>query len=139
MEKILVAIDGRCGAWAALSHACSLAKRMDVDLNVLLVNPPGVGKKQDSPGKPELAVRMRLDLLLETAKAEGLVINYFVTEGPYEDEVILFANTHKIALLVYEACGGCGRGAARQSIALQALRHRLRCRVEVVAPIGGTS
>ncbi|MDD2464453.1 MAG: universal stress protein [Desulfobulbus sp.] len=135
MEKILVAIDARRGAWAALSHACSLAKRIQVDLNVLLVNPQTSGRGGAVHGELEQVVRTRLELLLETAKAEGITINYFMTEGAYEDEVINFVNHHKIALLVYETRGRDARSTAKDAVALRALRHRLKCKMEVVAPI----
>lgn len=135
MEKILVAIDARRGAWAALSHACSLAKRMEVELNVLLISPRISGQGRGECGEPEPAVRKRLELLLETAKAEGITINYFLTEGAYEDEVINFVNHHKIALLVYETRGRDARSAATDAVALRALRHRLTCKMEVVAPM----
>ncbi|MGD9947305.1 MAG: universal stress protein [Desulfobulbus sp.] len=139
MEKILVAIDARRGAWAALSHACSLAKRIEVDLNVLLVNPQTRGGGKTVRGELEQVVRKRLELLLETAKGEGITINYFMTEGSYEDEVINFVNHHKIALLVYETRGRDARSAAKDAVALRALRHRLTCKMEVVAPIRITS
>ena len=135
MEKILVAIDARYGAWAALSHACSLGKRMDVDLNVLLINPQNQGTGKAGGCDPEPAVKIRLELLVEAAKAEGITINYFMTEGSYEDEVIHFVNHHKITLLVCETRGGDARSAAKEAVALRALCHRLHCRMEVVAPI----
>lgn len=134
MEKILVAIDARYGAWAALSHACSLAKRMAVELNVLVITPLSerVGVLRI---ERDLAVKKRLLLLLETAQGEGITINYFMTEGSYEDAVIDFVNHHKIALLVHETRGRDARSAAREAVVLRALRHRLHCTVEVVAPI----
>lgn len=135
MEKILVAIDGRHGAWAALSHACSLAKRVQVDLNVLLVAPPSPGKGDDRDDGIGQAIRKRLELLLETAKSEGIAINYFITEGQYEEEVINFVTQHKVALLIHEAREREARLAAREVAALRALRHRLMCTMEIVAPI----
>nr|WP_321464420.1 universal stress protein [uncultured Desulfobulbus sp.] len=135
MEKILVAIDARHGAWAALSHACSLAKRMEVELNVLLITPLSTGRTGALQNELDSVVKKRLQLLLETAKTEGITVNYFMTEGSYEDEVIDFVNHHKIALLVHETRGKDARSAAKEAIALRALRHRLHCKVEVVAPI----
>ena len=133
MERILVAIDTRHGAWAALSHACFLARRMDVELYVLLVNPlPGEGKTS-SGNVLESTVKKRLSLLLETAKAQGISINYFVTEGTYEDEVIQFVKHYRIGLLVFETKGSETRMTAKEATLLGTLRHRLRCKIEVVA------
>lgn len=134
MEKILVAIDGRFGAWAALSHACSLAKRMQVELNVLLVQAP-ISACGSADAELAETVRKRLELLLAGAKTEGLVIHYYMTEGGYEDEVIDFVTHHRITLVVYETRGKDARAAAKDAVALRALRHRLTCRMEVVAPI----
>jgi len=135
MDKILVAIDGRRGAWEALSHACALSKRIHVDLNVLLVIPPPRGKRAAAETEAEEAVRKRLALLVEAAKAEGVTINYFMTEGQYEDEVINFVNHHKTALLVLETIDGDARSAGKDSASLRTLRHRLTCKMEVVAPM----
>lgn len=135
MEKVLVAIDGGRGAWAALSHACSLAKRIRIELNVLLIQPRPGGTRQDIPKATLDAVKHRLTLHLQTAKAEGIAINYFMTEGEYEEEVVNFVQQHKIALLVYETLGRDAREVAKDAVALRALRHRLNCKMEVVAPI----
>jgi len=135
MEKILVAIDSRCGAWAALAHACSLAKRIEVELNVLLITPRSAGKGEDVRDAVGESVRKRLELHLANAKAEGIVVNYYMTEGTYGEEVINFVNHHKIALLVHETRGRDARSAARDAVALRALRHRLTCKMEVVAPV----
>lgn len=135
MEKILVAIDSRRGAWAALAHACSLAKRIQVEVNVLLITPKSAGKGQGGQGGNADSVRKRLDLQLASAKAEGIGISFFITEGAYEEEVIDFVNHHKIVLLVHEARGKDARSAARDAAVLRALRHRLSCKMEVVAPM----
>ena len=139
MEKVLVAIDNRSGAWGALAHACSLAKRMRVELNVLLIYPRAAGAETGRSDAHGESVRKRLELQLARAQAEGITINYFMTEGPYVEEVIHFVNHHKIALLVHETGGKDARSAARKAVALRALRHRLTCTMEVVAPIKTTA
>ena len=63
MEKILVAIDSKHGAWEALSHACSLAKRIDAMLNILLVVPLNRQKMLCSEKEVEEAIKKRLELL----------------------------------------------------------------------------
>jgi nucleotide-binding universal stress UspA family protein len=93
MENILVAIDGKHGAWEALSRACSLARRVHVQLSVLLVIPSPTRNLSYSDAQLEATVRERLELLLEAIKAEGIRINYFVTEGVYEEEVMPLCTT----------------------------------------------
>jgi nucleotide-binding universal stress UspA family protein len=135
MKKILVAIDGGNAAWEALSHACSLAKRIDVQLNVLLVNPPDRKYLPRSEIEVKNEIRKKLGLLIEAAKAEGIKVNYYISEGNYEDEVISFINNNKITLLVYETLEGDMRPAIKESTAaLRSLRHRVACTIEVVAP-----
>ncbi|MFH0782847.1 MAG: universal stress protein [Pseudomonadota bacterium] len=133
MEKILVAVDGKRGVWEALSHACSLAKRIAVKLNILLVVGPGIEKMSHNEREREKQIKVKLELLIEAAKAQGIQINYFITEGIYEDEVIHFVNHNKISLLVYDANDGDTRAANSDLVFLRSLRHRIACRVEVVS------
>lgn len=134
MENILVAIDGKHAAWEALSRACSLALRVQVQLSVLLVCPSPAQALSHAELQLETTVRERLELLLEAMKAEGVRINYFVTEGVYEEEVIAFVHNNRVTLLVYEATDGDARCADRDSLSLRSIRHRIACRMEVVAP-----
>jgi nucleotide-binding universal stress UspA family protein len=140
MEKILVAINGREEAWEALSHACSLAGRIHAQLSLLLVQTP-------EPALPPYEIeetgefRKRLALKIEAAKAEGIAINFFITEGNYEDEVIGFINANRISLFIFETRGSNGardrkkRAADKEPAAvLGRLRHKIPCRMEVVVP-----
>jgi len=135
MEKILVAINGRHGAWEAVSHAFSLAKRVSVQLNLLLVMAPGSTRgRSQAEVNAELEVKRRIDLLIESALAEGLQVNYFIAEGNFEEEVVNFINCNKITLLVHEAPIDNGRSASKNSTSLRNLRHRISCKIEVVVP-----
>ncbi|TKB28529.1 universal stress protein [Desulfopila sp. IMCC35006] len=132
MEKILVAINSRHGAWEALSHACSLAKRIDATLNVLLVVPLNRGRISCHAQEVEEAIRKKLELLIEAAKAEGVQINYFITEGEYAQEVISFVNNNKISLLIHEADDKKARSADKELVFVRSLRHKISCTVEIV-------
>lgn len=134
MEKILVAIDGKHGAWDALSHACFLAKRINIELNVLLVTPKSDQQRSHSETKAEDELRRSMALHVEAAKADGIMINYFIAEGDYEDEVINFVNQNRITLLMHETQDGDGRSGGRKTSSLRTLRHRVACRMEIVAP-----
>ncbi len=134
MENVLVAIDGKHEAWDAFSRACALSRRLQVQVNVLLVRAPQDRALSHSETEMEQALRQRLELLMEAAKAEGVRINYFITEGVYYEEVIAFANTNKVTLLIYEITDGETRNPERESATLRAIRHRIVCRVESVSP-----
>ncbi|MEZ0575789.1 universal stress protein [Halodesulfovibrio aestuarii] len=137
MESILVAIDGKHGAWGALSRACALAKRMDVKLNVLLVVPPVERALSRAEQQVEEDVRVRLGLNIEAAKSEGICINYFLAEGSYDNEVIEFINNNKISLLVHEIPEEDARSPERYYSTLHSIRHRVSCRVEILVPKKG--
>jgi K+-sensing histidine kinase KdpD len=134
MEHVLVGIDGQHDAWEAFARACLLAKRIDAKLHVLLVlSPSGEGLPHGDPER-EATVRQRLELLVEAAKSDGIQINYFITEGHYEDEIIRFVNHYRITLLVYQPPDGDIKSAEKGSGSLPAIRHRISCKVELVAP-----
>jgi nucleotide-binding universal stress UspA family protein len=132
MERILVCMDGTHGAWEALSRSIALAGRIDARISVLRVLPlpPSAG----GAAKAEEAVRDRLELRIEAAKAEGVRIQHFVAEGAFEEEVIRFVEHDRTTLLVVEASDGEGRSQDAESTWLQRVRHRVSCRVEVVSP-----
>jgi len=132
MEKILVAIDSRRTSWEAVYHACSLAKRIHVQLNVLMVLP--TGPQQGFDIEAESGKRRRIELLVESAKAEGVTVNFFIAEGSYEDEVISFINRNNITMLVLQQDDGSGPNTSRELTTLRSLQHRITCKMEIVAP-----
>jgi nucleotide-binding universal stress UspA family protein len=134
MERILVGIDGQHSAWEALARAFALAKRIGAHLHVLLVRPTGEKGRADLDAQNETSLRKHLELRIEAAKAQGVQVEYYITEGGYEDEVVRFVNHNRITLLVYELRDGEHKSNERGSGALKAIRHRISCKVEVVAP-----
>lgn len=130
MERILIGTSPRHGAFAALPRAISLAKRIKATVYVLFVSPDG-----SPPAGDENYGRLRL--MVQQARQDGVGIEYFVTEGGYEEEVIRFARDRKITLLVSESADGEGRAAERDSQqSLQRILHGVSCRVELVSPRG---
>ncbi|MDY0040894.1 MAG: universal stress protein [Desulforhabdus sp.] len=134
MERILVSMSSRQGAWEAWSRAISLAKRIDAKVYALLVQPPHAPGRGGRREHEEAGVQKRLELLIELAKSEGIPIDYFISDGKFEDEVVQFADLNKITLLVAEFPDGDHRHPAREEVAIHKIRHRVRCRVELVSP-----
>ncbi len=126
MERILVSMDTRNGAWEAWRRAIMLAKRIDARVYALLVLPPDGNQAGHSGEKNESAIRTRLELLIELAQTEGVRVDYFISEGSYEDELIRFIDNNKITLLVVEVPDGESR--------IRKILHRIACRVELVSP-----
>jgi nucleotide-binding universal stress UspA family protein len=134
MERILVCVDARHGAWEAWARAISLAKRIDAKVYALLVLPLGGTEIGTTDTTTDRSVRERLELLIELAKSDGIPIDYFISEGSYEEEVIRFANQHKITLIVAEPPRGDNRHSDREFASFEKIRHRIRCRAELVSP-----
>lgn len=133
MERILVSMSSQCGAWGAWSRAISLAGRIDARLYALLLAPPsektaGAAGDNSSAG----GVRKRLELLIELAKSKGVQVDYFMSEGNYEEEVIRFVEQNRITLLVAESAEEENANSERDLARIRRIRHRLSCRVEVV-------
>lgn len=133
MERILVSLDGQHAAWEALARAVSLATRIEARVFVLLVTPPEGDAVGPAEADIRAALRRRLEMAIEAAKAKGIAIDFFMTEGAYEEEVIRFIENHKITLLVADGGEGAGRRQPRDA-ALDWILHRATCRVELVTP-----
>jgi K+-sensing histidine kinase KdpD len=132
MERVLVSMNSRQGAWEALSRAISLAQRIDARIYALLVLPQAtpIGSMAE---RHAAGIRERLELLIEAAKSENIHIDYFISEGKYEEEVIRFIDQNKITLLVVESPEGENRANDRESHIIDSLRHRTTCRMEVIS------
>jgi K+-sensing histidine kinase KdpD len=131
MERILVSMNCLNGSWGALSRAVSLARRIDAKLYALLVLPPH-DKGEENP--PSCGTRERLELLIEVAKSEGSRIDYFISEGDYEEEVIRFVQQNRITLVIAESPDGDDPHSERDLAKIRKIQHRIACRVELVSP-----
>jgi nucleotide-binding universal stress UspA family protein len=133
MERILVGMDPvSASLWAGL-HALSLAKRINASVCFLFVldpeTPSDTGKMHKNP---EVEVKKRVGQFAEQAQAEKIVVDYYVTEGNYENELIRLIQEKRITLLVLGAPSGRGVATVRFSTFLERIRHRVNCRIEVV-------
>jgi hypothetical protein len=90
----------------------------------------GTAEKHSTSG----GVRERLELLIELAKSEGVRVDYFISEGGYEEEVIRFIDQNRITLLVAESPGEANYNSEREFAQISRIRHRIACRVELVSP-----
>lgn len=134
MERILVGMSSCRGSWEAWSRAISLAKRIDAKVYALLVAPGAMQAPGEIAARGSPTVRQRLELQIELAKAEGIRIEYFISEGRYEDEVIRFIHHNQITLLIVEYPDGECRNPDRGLSAIRGIMHRITCRVELVSP-----
>jgi len=111
-----------------------LAKRIEARVYALLVLPGAVPTGGEAIGKDLSNIRQRFELLIEMAKSEGIAVEYFVSEGNYEEEVIRFVEHNRITLLVAEASDGENRCTERGARGIRKILHRITCKVELVSP-----
>lgn len=124
MERILVGLDCRDTDLGPGIHAVNLAKRIKAKVFFLFVKGP------DSCDQ-ELADR--LESLIGHARSEGLAVEYFVSEGPFEGETIRFIHQNAIDLLVVGQPGSGGEAAQKEfRRTLENIRLRVDCHIEVV-------
>jgi len=131
MERILVGVGPHTRhLWAAV-HALGLAKRMNARVSVLLVQEPS--QEED---RRRSSYRQSLESFIDQARAEGLAVEYYLSQGDYVDELVRFVEEHRITLLVVDQ-PGTRRGASPDSGSLiDNIRHRVDCRIEVVQETG---
>ena len=84
--------------------------------------------------KLHAAIRERLELLIETAKSEGAQIDYFISEGNYEEEVIRFVEQNRITLVIADSPDEENPHSERDLAQIRKIQHRIACRVELVSP-----
>ena len=133
MERILVGLDVRQSNLEGVHRAIQLAARIDAKVSVLLVS------SLVSPSAPqeilqefENAVRKRLELLIEKGRADGVEVEFYMTQGNYREEVVRFTQQNPITLLVL-ALPKTGQQAVDEFHEwLAGMRHRINCRIELV-------
>lgn len=133
MERILVAMDTMRTHLFAGIHALHLARRINAKVLFLLVFPVERTHPEESAKKSnESAVKKRVDAVIEEARADGIMVDYYITYGDFESELVSFIHDNNITLLVVEC--PVVRGVAGETCRdlIDKLRHRINCRIEVV-------
>jgi nucleotide-binding universal stress UspA family protein len=137
MERILVIMNDRHYPWEALGRAMSLAKRIGARVYILKIFPKGSHVLKVVDQDLRTTAGTRFENMIQTARAEQTGIEYFVTEGDFEEEVIRFVEQNKISILVVETGGLDGKDPEHPGKALGPLKeilYRISCRVELVSP-----
>ncbi len=130
MERILVSMEAHRVAWEALSRAFSLAERTGTGVSVLLVYSDQAQAHRLM--KEEHPVREKLELIIRNLKPENISPAIYMAEGPYEEEVIRFVEEYGITHLIVEFFEENPKADARSSKSINRIRHRVKCRMEVV-------
>jgi nucleotide-binding universal stress UspA family protein len=133
MEKILVGLyPGKTSLWAAI-HALNLSKRINARLYFLLVINPEVKKSDQSLVRQvEATIRSDLESLIEEGISDGIPVDYYITTGQYENELVKFVKENKITMLVVGSPTPQDGSFEDFEDLLEKVRHRIDCRIEVV-------
>ena len=133
MEKILVGLyPGKTSLWAAV-HALNLSKRINARIYLLLVlDPESKGTEESLVRKVEASMKSNLESLIEKGISDGIRVNYYISYGQYDNELVKFVKQNKITMLVVGSPtpqDGCFEDFEDL---LEKIRHRINCRIEVV-------
>jgi nucleotide-binding universal stress UspA family protein len=133
MERILVGMaPGRTSLWAGV-YALNLAKRIQAKVYFLLVIDPAAKKIKSADSKNADAFEKdHLESLIEEGLSEGILVDYYVAYGQYEDELVNFIRDNHISILVVGSPADPKAAAGNYKNFLEKLRHRVDCRIEVV-------
>lgn len=130
MERILAAIHSSdISLWSGV-HALNLAKRIGARVSFLVVIEPPGRSTDDSGEGLEASLKEKIQSLIEEGRSEGIPVDYFLTYGDYETELIRFSQENRVTLVVVEPPRG--KPTDRFSSMLEKIRHRINCRIEVV-------
>ena len=133
MEKILVGLHpGKTSLWAAV-HALNLSKRINARIYFLLViDPAAKGLDESLVRQVETSMKSNLESLIEEGISDGIPVDYYITYGQYDNELVKFVKENKITMLVLGApAPQDGRFEEFEDL-LEKIRHRIDCRMEVV-------
>lgn len=129
MERILVSLDSMDPGLGAGLHAINLAKRIQAQVYVLSVS----GRAAGAGDGPASGGGGPIDLLIDQARREGLAVNYYMADGPFESETVKLIQEKGITILVVGPPSKGGETAMREFRgALDNIRLRVDCHIEVV-------
>lgn len=133
MEKILVGLyPGKTSLWAAV-HALNLSKRINARLFFLLViDHEAKGSDQSLMHQAKASMKSNLETLIEEGISNGTPVNYYITYGQYDNELVKFVKENKITMLVVGSPTPRDERFDDFEDLLEKIRHRIDCRVEVV-------
>lgn len=137
MERILVIIHNQHYSWEAMGRAVSLAKRINARVFVLKIFSPDEKETGVVEQDMKTSAGHRLENMIQAARADSVRIEYFVTEGDFEEEVIRFVEHNRISILVVEPGSWETKSPENPEKGLgpfQEILYRISCRVEMVSP-----
>ena len=133
MERILVGLDlEKTSLWAAV-HALNLAKRIQARVYFLLViDPAAKGSEGSLMRQVEASMKASLESLIKEGIADGIPVDYYISYGQYDNELVKFVKENRITMLVVGSPTPQDGHLEDFDDLLEKIRHRIDCRIEVV-------
>ena len=133
MEKILVGLDlEKTSLWAAV-HALNLAKRIQARVFILLViNPVAKGSEESLMRQIEASMKASLESLIKEGISDGIPVDYYISYGQYDNELVKFVKENRITMLVVGSPTPQDGHLEDFDDLLEKIRHRIDCRIEIV-------
>lgn len=126
IRTILIPVDGSACSDEALKHASSLAKATGAKLEILRVSTVPPGYEHGVPVYSEAAAQLALDReeLRSIPVVEGLTFEKHHRLGDPGDEIVSFAKSHPVDLIIMGTHGRTGWGRlVYGSVAEKVIRH----------------
>ena len=77
-------------------------------------------------------MKSSLESLIEEGISDGIQVDYYITYGQYDNELVKFVKENKITMLVVGSPTSQDRRLGDFDDLLEKIRHRIDCRIEVV-------
>ena len=110
-RDILLATDGSDGAQRATEHALELATRLDATLHVVSVaeeGPHSSSKRDEMRADEEGEAARAVEEVERIARDEGIDVTTSVLEGVPQEEIVAFAETNPVDMIVVGTVGRTG-------------------------------
>lgn len=145
IKRILLPTDFSVYSAAATIHACDLATKYDAELHLLhtlethLSSTPSFGMGLDLPRyvkESRAAAEKALSSVLDPQWATGRKVVHAVVEGSPKVEIIRYARTHEIGLIVLATHGRSGLAHIIMGSVAESVVRTAPCPVLTVRPEG---
>ena len=133
MERILVGLDlEKTSLWAAV-HALNLAKRIQARVYFFLViDPAAKGSEGSLMRQVEASMKASLESLIKEGISDGIPVDYYISHGQYDNELVKFVKENRITMLVVGSPTPQDGHLEDFDDLIEKIRHRIDCRIEIV-------
>ncbi len=136
MYKILVAVETSQPGVSAAVYALNLAQRIQAQISFLLFDQTeGDGSSAVSKKKKRLLYQQQLQsIIVEMSPKTETPVNFYVTNGQYETELVDFVLHNNISLLIVDFPTANHQADTNQFLEkLMSIKQQINCRIMIVS------